>query len=434
MTSPLTTETGAPVRGIRRWDLVALFLNGIVGAGIFGLPAKVQALIGSHSLVAYVVCAFVVLLIVACFAEVGSRFEKSGGPGLYARAAFGPWVGASVSWLVWLSRVTAFAALANLFVDYLAHLAPAVKEGGARVAVITTIVLVLAAVNLVGVRRAALVGDLFTIGKLVPLLLFVGLGLAHVDGARFDFTVAPDASSLAQAVLLLVFAFTGFESAVIPAGEIVDPRRNLPFAALVALAVVAPLYLLVQIVCIGTHPELATSTRPLAEAAELFLGPAGGALIVVGALVSTTGTLNGITLAAPRMLYALGEQEELPRAFAATHARFRTPHVAILATTAAVLLLALPGSFLGAVSMSTLARLVTYAATCAAVPVLRARGGADAAQFRVPGGTITAVLALLAIAWLFTNVPAVEFRNVGIVVALGIGVRFAVKRSRGASG
>ncbi|MFO1009755.1 MAG: APC family permease [Planctomycetota bacterium] len=425
MTAPAPKAPLAPVRGIRRWDLVALFLNGIIGAGIFGLPSRVHALVGAHGIAAYALCALVVLLIVLCFAEAGSRFEKSGGPGLYAREAFGPWVGSSVSWLVWLSRVTAFAALANLFADYLAHVWPAAKEGSARVSVITALVLLLAAVNLVGVRRAALVGDVFTVAKLVPLLLFVALGLGHVDGKLFDFAATPSTESISQAVLLLVFAFTGFESAVIPAGEVVDPRRNLPFAALTAIAVVAPLYLLVQCVSVGTLPELATSARPLADAAERFLGPTGGALIAVGALVSITGTLNGITLATPRMLFALGEQGELPRAFAATHPRFHTPHVAILATTAAVLALSLSGSFLGAVSMSTLARLVTYAATCAAVPVLRRRAGADGAVFRVPGGTVTAVLALAAIAWLLTSVAWIEYRNVGIVVGLGVLVRLA---------
>jgi basic amino acid/polyamine antiporter, APA family len=413
----------APVRGIRRIDLVALFLNGIIGAGIFGLPAKVQALIGAHSLIAYGLCALVVLLIVMCFAEVGSRFERSGGPGLYAREAFGPWIGVSISWLVWLSRVTAFAALANLFVDYLADLWPAAKEGVTRAAIVTTLAVVLTAINLVGVRRAALAGNAFTVAKLLPLLLFVGLGLLHVDSTRFDFSAAPDADAMSKAVLLLVFAFTGFESAVIPAAEIVDPRRNLPFAALTALAVVAPLYIAVQVVCIGTLPGLATSERPVAEAAKGFLGATGGAVIVVGALVSMAGTLNGITLATPRMLYALAEQGELPRAFAATHARFRTPHIAILVTAAAALALSLSGSFLGAVSLSTLARLVTYAATCAAVLVLRRRGSRDAVAFVVPGGWVTVALALAAIGWLLTSVSWTEYRTVGIVVLLGCAVR-----------
>ncbi|MBL8756732.1 MAG: APC family permease [Planctomycetes bacterium] len=420
------TSSPATVRGIGRYDLAALFLNGIVGAGIFGLPAKVQALIGAHSLVAYLLCAAVVLLIVLCFAEVGSRFDKSGGPGLYAREAFGPWVGSSVSWLVWLSRVTAFAALANLFADYLVHFWPAAQEGVARTAVIVALTATLTGFNLVGVRRAALVGDVFTVAKLVPLLVFVAIGLWHLEPARFDFAVVPETGKLVEAVLLLVFAFTGFESAVIPAGEIVEPKRNLPFAAMAALAVVAPLYLLVQVVCIGTHPELATSTRPVAEAAERFLGAFGGALLVVGALVSMTGTLHGITLATPRMLSSLGEQGELPAVFAHTHARWRTPHVAILATSAAALALSLWGSFLGAVTMSTLARLVTYAATCAAVIRLRVRAGAGPAPFRVPGGIVTAGFALAAIASLLFSVKAIEFRNVGYCVLLGIAVRLVM--------
>jgi amino acid transporter len=426
----VTAAPATTVRGIGRYDLAALFLNGIVGAGIFGLPSKVQVLIGSHSLFAYVLCAAVVLTIVLCFAEVGSRFDKSGGPGLYARAAFGPWVGSSISWLVWLSRVTAFAAIANLFADYLVHFWPAAKDGPARVATIAGVTVTLTSINLVGVRRAALVGDVFTVAKLLPLLVFVGVGLFCLDGARFDFATAPGSGKVVEAVLLLVFAFTGFESAVIPAGEIVDPKRNLPFAAMTALGVVAPLYLLVQVVCIGTHPELATSSRPVAEAAERFLGAFGGAFLVVGALVSMTGTLHGITLATPRMLSSLGEQGELPRVFAATHARWRTPHVAIVTTMAAALALSLSGSFLTAVTMSTLARLVTYAATCASLLVLRRRHGDASAPFCLPGGRATAWLALVAIVGLLSNVEGKEYWNVGWVVLAGVLLRVVLVRRR----
>lgn len=427
-----TGATGL-VRGIRRWDLVALFINGIIGAGIFGLPSRVQALVGTWSLLAYVLCALLVLAIVLCFAEVGSRFRDTGGPYLFARAAFGPATGFTVGWLVWLARLTAFAALANLFVDYLGHFSPMFATPSWRAGVIVAIVAVLTAVNIIGVRNAALVGNAFTIGKLLPLLLFVVAGLFALQPAHFALPPPPDYASFSAAVLLLAFAFTGFESAVIPAGEVQEPRRNLPFAILVALAVVAPLYFLIQVVCIGTLPGLAASTRPLADASALFLGATGAAVITIGALVSIMGTLNGIVLAAPRILYGMAEQGELPRAFQATSARFRTPHVAILVSALVTLVFTLSGSFISALTISTLARLITYGATCAAVPVLRRRGNTEAALFNAPGGSGTAVLAMALIIWLLSNGTAREALQVAIAAAIGLAIflayRFASARN-----
>jgi APA family basic amino acid/polyamine antiporter len=419
-------------RAIGRWDLVALLINGIVGAGIFGLPSRVHALLGAWALLAYVACAALVLLIVLCFAEVASRFERTGGPYVYASEAFGPALGFQVGWLAWLSRVTAFAALAHLFVDYLGHFVPDVVAPWPRAGVVTAIVLGLGAINWIGVRHAARVADAFTIAKLIPLLMFVGVGVWFADPAAVDFSAAPlpATASFSAAVMLLVFAFTGFESAVVPAGESRDPRRDLPFGLLVALAVVAPLYVAIQWVSLGTLPELAASPRPLADAATRFLGSAGGALIAVGALVSILGTLHGIMLAAPRMLFAMAEQRQLPSALARTHPRHRTPHLAIAAMAIVLLVLALDGSFLAAVTVSTVARLLVYAATCAALPLLRRRAGTEAARFRVRGGEFIAVLALGLIAWLLLQAQLREVLQVALAIGAGLAVLLLSRRRR----
>jgi amino acid transporter len=342
--------------------------------------------------------------------------------------------GFQVGWLVWLTRVTAFAALCNLLLEYLAHFWPAATSPGWRIVLATGVVAVIAAVNIRGVRPAALVANAFTIGKLVPLVLFVAVGLFFIEPTGFVPTATPVAADFSSAMLLLVFAFTGFETATVPTGEVRDPRRNLPFAILVAMAVIVPLYLLVQAVCIGTLPELAGSTRPLADAAARFAGAFGAAVITVGALISIAGTLNGLLLAAPRILFAMAEQRQLPRALAATHARFHTPHVAIAVSAACMLALTLSGSFLTAVAISTLTRLLAYAATCAALPVLRRRDrhgdGESTASFRAPGGTLTVVVALGVIAWLLTHGSAREVRDVGIAMALGFAILFVVRGAR----
>lgn len=407
------------LRGIGRGSMVALFINAVIGAGIFGLPSRVHALLGPYALLAYLACAVLVLLVVLCFAEVGSRFERTGGPYLYATAAFGPVAGFQVGWLVWLTRVTAFAALCNLLLEYLAYFWPAATTPAWRIVLVTAIVALIAAVNLRGVRPAAIVGNVFTIGKLVPLTLFVATGLFFVEPARYVPQSMPGVADFSAGMLLLVFAFTGFETATVPAGEVREPRRTLPFAILASMAVIVPLYLLVQAVCIGTLPDLASSTRPLADAAERFAGRIGAAVIVAGALVSIAGTLNGLVLAAPRLLFAMAEQGQLPRAFAAVQPRWRTPQFAIIATALCMLVLTLSGTFLSAVAISTLTRLLAYAATCAALPVLRRREGTTPALFRVPGGTAIVVVALVVIAWLFANASVRELRDVGIAMVLG---------------
>jgi amino acid transporter len=420
------------VRGIGRASLVALFINSVVGAGIFGLPGQVHALLGPYALLAYLACAGLVLLIVMCFAEVGGRFERTGGPYRYAHVTFGPVVGFQVGWLVWLTRVSAFAALCNLLLSYLGYFWPAATSPGWRIVLVGGVVAVIAALNIRGVRPAALVANAFTIGKLVPLVLFVAVGLFFLEPASFVPESTPPLLDFSAAMLMLVFAFTGFETATVPAGEVRDPRRNLPFAILTAMAVIVPLYILVQVVCIGTLPGLAGSTTPLADAAARFAGSSGAIVITVGALVSISGTLNGLVLAAPRILFAMAEQGQLPPAIAATHARYHTPHVAILLTSACMLALTLSGSFLTAVAISTITRLLAYAATCAALPVLRRRDrrgdtSVAPATFRAPGGIVTVAVALAVIAWLLAHGSAREVRDVLVAMGIGFVLLFATR-------
>ena len=407
-------------RGIRRWDLVGLFINAMVGAGIFGLPGTVFALTGTYSLLAYVLCAVLVVLIVLCFAELGSRFKDTGGPYLYARQAFGPLVGFEVGWLLWLARLTAFAALCNLFTDYLSYFWPAAAGGLPRAAAITAIVAGLAAINIIGVRTAALVSDVFTVSKLIPLLLFVVAGLFYVHMGSFPRNAFPGYAPFSSAVLLLVFAFSGFEVPSIMAGETLDPRRDMPFALFTSIGIVASLYIAVQFVCIGTLPGLAGSQRPLADASSLFLGAAGAAFVSAGALVSVSGTLNGIMLAGPRVLFAMSEQKQIPRFFSITHARFHTPHVAILISAGVMLVLSLGGTFISALTISTIIRLVTYATTCAALPVLRRKSGTPAAGFTAPAATVVSVAALALCAWLLSTTEWNEIRAAGIAALLGL--------------
>ena len=420
-----TTTEADLVRGIRRWDLVALTINGIIGAGIFGLPSKVYSLIGTYSLIAFVACALVVALIILCFAEVSSRFDETGGPYLYAREAFQPAVAFEIGWLFWLVRITAFAANCNLLINYLGFFWTSATAPVWRASIIVLVVVMLTIVNLLGIRQAAIVSNLFTVGKLVPIIIFVAAGFLFLNSQAFEPGPTPTTGAFSQSVLLLVYAFTGFEMATIPAGEVRDPQRSLPRALIIAILVVAVLYIMIQVVCVGTLPGLAQSQKPLADAGSQFLGAAGGAIISAGAVVSITGNLNILLLSGSRLPFAMAEQKQLPAFVGRIHKRFSTPYVAILITAAFMLVLTLKSSFLAALTISVIARLITYAATCLALPVFRARSEAPAAVFRLPGGTLIAILSLLLIGWLLLHSSLAEAKQAAIAGAVGLAIYLA---------
>ena len=413
------------VRGIRRWDLVAITINGIIGAGIFGLPARVYALIGTYSLIAFVACALVVALIILCFAEVSSRFDETGGPYLYAREAFQPAVAFEIGWLFWLVRITAFAANCNLLINYLSFFWTSATMPVWRASIIVLVVIVLSIINLLGIRQAAIVSNVFTVGKLVPIIIFIAAGLFFLNPQAYALGPTPTSGAFSQSVLLLVYAFTGFEMATIPAGEVRDPQRSLPRALLIAILVVAVLYIMIQVVCVGTLPGLAQSQKPLADAGSQFLGAAGGAIISAGAIISITGNLNILLLSGSRLPFAMAEQKQMPAFVGRIHRRFFTPYVAIVITAVCMLVLTLKSSFLAAVTISVIARLVTYGATCLALPVFRARRAAPAALFRLPFGTVIAILCLLLIVWLLLHATLTEAKQAAIAAAVGLFIYFA---------
>ncbi len=434
------------VRGIGRWDLTAITINLIIGAGIFGLPSKVAALIGSYSLLAFVACAIIIAFIVLCFAEVSSRFQTTGGMYLYAKEAFGSVVGFEVGWLYWIVRVTTFAANCNLFLIYLELFVPGINylllryfgfsipsanEGYLRIFLISFIILVLTVVNLLGVRQSAIMTNIFTVGKLVPLLIFAAIGMffiVFIEPANFVFSTTPEYGKFSEAVLLLIYAYVGFEAAAIPAGETKDPQKNVPYALLIAVGFCAVLFIIIQIVAIGTLPELADSKTPLADAAGKFMGSFGASFIAIGALVSILGNLNGGYLATSRIPFAMAEQKELPSVLAKTHAKFKTPYVSLALTSVVIFVFTIQTSFVTALTIATITRLLVYAATCASLPVFRFRSDAPSAKFTAPFGIVAAVLSLLLIIWLLTQV---DYKKEGlvmlIVAAIGLVLYFAYR-------
>jgi APA family basic amino acid/polyamine antiporter len=415
------------MRVVGALSLTAIAMNGMIGAGIFALPATVAQLIGVASPLAYIVAGAATLLIALCFAEAGSLFEASGGPYLYVRTAFGPFPGFQAGWMFVFTRVTAVAAISNTFAAYLGYFWPVTAHGAGRLLTVTVLLAVLAAINCLGIRQGVLAINILTAGKLIPLLVFCFAGLFFLNTRSFSFTTLPTPVSLQQACLLLFFALGGFEVATVPSEEVIHPRRTVPLALLCGVTLVVLLYLLIQVVAMGTLPELAASTTPLASAAARFLGSAGGLLLTIGAILSTTGTNSSSILAGSRMLYALAQGGQLPLSLGRLHPRYRTPVAGIVLFAAVSWGLAVSGTFAQLAAVSALGRLLFYAATCLAVPVLRRKIPAGDDRFTLPGSALIPWTAAAIGIWLIIGSSLSQVLMLGAAV-LGGALLYAVSR------
>jgi len=397
-----------PIRAVGYLSVTAIALNGMIGSGIFVLPSTVAASLGQLSPIAYITSAIAAVLIVLCFAEVGSMYERSGGPYVYAKETFGDFVGFEVGWMFMLARVTAIAAISNAFADYLGEFWPSMAVGAGRVEVITLAILALAWINILGVRYGAWVINLLTMAKLIPLLLFLMVGWFFIEPGSYSLLALPEFTPLARASLVLIFAFGGFEFATVPSEEVINPRRNIPVALITAVSSTALFYLLIQIVALGTLPDLGSSARPLAAAAGNFLGPAGVIILTIGAILSTSGTNSAVMLIGPRMLYALASDGHLPGALARLHPRYRTPHISVIVFAVSAWAMALYSDFAQLATVSAIARLLYYITTCLAVPILRRKFPNSPRMFRLPGGVIIPALAVAISVWLLSGSTAAQ--------------------------
>lgn len=385
-------------RELGRWDLTAIGVNQVIGGAVFAMPASVAALVGGWSPYLIVGVGIASLLIAATFAEVGSRFDLTGGPYLYTKAAFGRFLAFEIGWMQWFTRVASWASVINVLVASLGFYWPAVNGGLARTAVIAVIILALTVINVLGIRQSAWVVNGLTIGKLAPLALFVVVGMTAIDPSRLHAGPLPTSANLAASALLLIFAFGGYEVVPLPAGESRDPRRAVPFALITTVTVVAVVLALAQVVALGTLPNLSASKTPLAESSAIFMGAAGAAIVTFGAVLSTLGNNMGQALSGSRALFALAEQGDLPSVFGRLSTRFGTPVVAIVFTAAVSLVLATTGSFVTMAQVSAVSRLMVYVATCGAALRLRGRAFHDRvapAVVRVPFGPLIPVAALV---------------------------------------
>jgi basic amino acid/polyamine antiporter, APA family len=411
------------VRTIGRWSLAALMLNTMIGASIFGIPSIIAGYLGKWSPAGYLIAFLGVAVIAACLAEVSSYFQEAGGPYLYTRVAFGRFAAIQIGWLTWLSRITACSGVANLFITYLGSFVPAANRGWIRGMILTVLIGFLAAVNYRGVSGGNALSNFFTITKVLLLALFIAGGfialVLHPSVRVIPAAVPLTAANCFQAILLMVYAYGGFEAALFASGEASNPRTDAPVALLIAMVTATLLYICMQVVVIYTLANPSATTKPAVDSARQFLGPVGVTLVAVGTLISVYGYLSANMLHTPRITFAMGERGDFPAFFAAIHPRFRTPHLSILTFAFLLLLFSVGGNFRWNASLSAISRLFMYGAVVAALPVLRRkfpRGG----TFRLPAGMFFAGLGLSFMIVLLAQMHGTEFIVTSITIAIAL--------------
>jgi amino acid transporter len=395
-------------------QLSAGIFNYTVGSGIFALPAFVVAALGTAAPVAYVVCAVLIALVVLCLAEAGSRVAATGGPYAYVSAGLGRPIGLVAGALLFLTGLSGAAAVSTLFAASLAALL-GITAHGFQAGVIVAVFALLASINVRGVKTGAQLTEIATVAKLLPLVAFVVIGAFFIDPSRLAWSEAPSASAVLQASGVLIFAFCGIESALVPSGEVRSPARTVPRAAFIAIGAATVLYLAIHVVAQGILGTSLAENRvtPLATAAETFAGSTGLNVMIIGATLSMFGYLSFAALAGPRSLFAFGRDGLLPRGLAAVHERFRTPWVAIVTYCTAALILALSGTFEKLAVLANLTAILLYGLCAISAWVLRQRDvRLDQAPFVLPGGPTIHVLTCAGLAWLFYETVIALIRGV----------------------
>jgi basic amino acid/polyamine antiporter, APA family len=432
---PVTKEqsTSGLVRTIGRWSLAALMVNTMIGASMAGLPSLIAAHLGRYSPAAYLIAAAGIGVVAACLAEVASQFREAGGPYLYARVAFGQFTAIQIGWLTWLTRIASASAIANLFITYLGEFFPRVNGAILRAAVLTLLIGFLVAVNFRGVSAGNWLSNFFTVTKLTLLVVFTGGGLAalffnpHLRVSPAP--ISPTGADWLEAILLMIYAYGGFEAALFAAGETRNPRKDTPVALLAALTTTTIVYISVQYVVIRILPDAGASQMVAVDAARRFLGPFSVSLVTLGILVSAYGYLSANMLHTPRLTFAMGQSGDFPSFFGAIHPRFRTPHASIVIFAALVLLFSIGADFRWNAILGAVSRLFIYGCVAAALPVLR-RKQPSADAFRLPGGMLFPGLALLFTGTLVTQMHLRELAVVAITVLLALLTWVRARRKR----
>jgi APA family basic amino acid/polyamine antiporter len=420
------------VRAIGPLALGVNTVNLTIGAGIFALPAVVATTLGSAAMIAYLVCGALIMLVLLCYVELGTRITRSGGTVVYIEEAFGPLAG----FLAWALYAVGFcaaavAAIVHVMFDALATAVPALTGSGpARSAAIVLFFGGLALLNIRGVKAGTRLSMVTTAAKLVPLLLLIIVGMFAIRPANLAWTGWPPFSAFGSATLVLFFAFSSAEAALSPSGEIRDPVRTIPRGLLGGATVVVLIYLAIHLVAQGVlGAELGQgSSTPLADVAGRLMGSVGTGLIVAGTAVSVFGNLAADMIGTPRAFLAAAESGMLPRALGRVHPTFHTPWIAILSYVAIIIVLALSGGFRPLAVLASMSLLLVYLAICLAALRIRYTRPHVPGTFRSPGGPTVALVASAVVIWVLAQSTRREV--IAMAIFIGASTLYYVVRRR----
>ena len=402
-------------------SICLLGVNSIVGSGIFLLPGKIAKEAGMWSIGVILFDAFLVLLIALCFAEAGGLFKKNGGPYVYAREAFGEFVGFEVGFMKWAIMLIAWAAMAVAFYTALSQEFPALQSNVWKNVISISVIALLSIMNLLGVRISKILNNVVTLAKLLPLVFFILVGIFYIKGSNFSpmEAVPPiTLTSFGAGALIAFYAFTGFESIAVAAEDMDNAERNVPLAIVLVIAGVSTFYLLVLLVCIGVlGGNLPTSDAPIADAANAFMGPLARALVSAGTLVSIGGINLASSFLVPRRSVALSYDGFL-NSIIKKRDKKDVPFVSVIVSGILTALICLTGSFGKLLAISVVSRFAQYIPTCLSIIVFRRRGMKG--TFRIPFGYTVPILAVIVSLYLLWNsdVQKIMFGLGGLVVGL----------------
>ncbi len=402
------TAKPALIRAIGAPGIALVAINSMIGAGIFALPASIAAQAGNLSPWLFLGIGTLFVTVVLSFAELSSYFRESGGPVLFAKTAFGPLAGFSSGWLLYISRLSAFAANTTAMAQYLGALWPWVATDVGRLSFIAVICVGLTVANFVGVKDGVRTLAVFTFLKLTPIVILVLLGLKEVTGDTLLPSNMPTIDDFGGLTLLIIYAFIGFEAGTIVSGEAKTPRRTVPGTIVLTVAATTILYFLIMLVYVSVLPESDRDGKTLADVGRVLAGSAGAVVIALAAVFSIGGNLAANMLSVPRLTFALSEQGLMPAWFGKVHPRFRTPGNSVLLFGSFCLLLATTGTFALLAGASSLARMFAYALSIGGLAKIRRHASTEATEnaFRLPFGFLIPGIALALCFWIAANAPA----------------------------
>jgi len=414
--------------------LALSIINGIIGAGIFALPAIIGVELGAFAIFCYIFCGIMLAAIMLCYAEIGSKVTCSGGSYAYVEAAFGDLPGYIVNWLFFFGwGLLGSAALMNVIADSLAIIFPAFADPMIRGTLFFVLIAFMVLINVRGAKQGIRIVKLITVIKLLPLLGIIIFGFSKIKTGNLHWENLPPVKTFGDTALILFFAFAGFETCLCVGGEFKNPKRTVPMGICLGGIAVLIVYILLQTVTQGVlGAEMASfKNAPLSVVAEKIVGPAGATILLFTAAISCFGSVSADVMATPRSLFAAANNGTFPKFLAKVHPKFATPHVAVITYGSLIFLFSISGGFKQLAILASAAILLIYLAVIlSTVKLRRKKQHASEKTFRAPGGLIFPIIGMATITWLLTSLSKWEILSTAIFIVVIFIIYFVTKKFR----